>query len=180
MIQSGLARRYAKALFLLAREEKREEEIGEEIARVADGYQNTPLSSVLNNPAFELEKRKKVLLEAAKGFRLSPIATRFLELLLERGRLPLLPSIFSHYRLLLDEAKGRVQARLATPIPLDGAILDKLRAAIGKISDKAVVLNVETDPSLIGGAVVEIEGRIYDGSVRTYLRKIQERLEEGS
>jgi len=62
MIQGGLSRRYAKGLFLLALEGRREEEAAQEIERFAAGYENSPLSSVLNNPAFDPRDRKKILI----------------------------------------------------------------------------------------------------------------------
>jgi F-type H+-transporting ATPase subunit delta len=180
MIQGGLSRRYAKGLFLLALEGGGEEESGQQLGRLLAAYEKSPLASVLNNPAFELHDRRKVLLEVAKGFQLSPMVTHFLCLLLDRGRLPLLAAIFAHYRNLLDEAKGRVQARVVTASPLESSMLGRLRGALEKVSSKEIVLNAEIDPELIGGAVVEIEGKIYDGSIRTHLEKMKERLEKGS
>lgn len=180
MIQGGLSRRYAKGLFLLALEGRREEEAAQEIERFAAGYENGPLPSVLNNPAFDPRDRKKILIEVARGFQLSPMVAHFLCLLLDRGRLNLLASIPSHYRRLLDEVKGRLQARLVTASPMEESTLERFRDALRKISSKEIVLNAETDPELIGGAVVEIEGKIYDASVRAHLDKIKEHLEKGS
>lgn len=180
MIQGGLSRRYAKGLFLLATEEGREEEVAQEVERFTSGYEDSPLSSVLENPAFEPRDRKKILIEAAREFQLSPMVAHFLCLLLDRGRLNVLASLPSHYRLLLDEAKGRLQARLRTASALEHSSLERFREALKKISGKEIVLNAETDPELLGGAVVEIEGKIYDASIRTHLEKMKEHLEEGS
>lgn len=180
MIQGSLSRRYAKGLFLLAVEDHREEEVAQELERLTAAYENTPLASVLNNPAFDPRDRKKILLETAKVFQVSPMVTHFLCLLLDRGRLNLLPSVSFHYAHLLDEAKGRVQARVITASPLEESALEKFRAALKKISSKEIVLNAESDPKLIGGAVIEIEGKIYDASIRNHLDKMKKRLEEGT
>jgi F-type H+-transporting ATPase subunit delta len=180
MIQGSLSRRYAKGLFLLAVDEGREEEIAGELQGVTAAYENSQLRSLLDNPAFDRRDRKKILIETARALQLSPAATHFLCLLLDRGRPALLPSVLSHYRRLLDEAKGRVQARVVTTTRLEGPAVERFRDALEKISGKHVVLTTETDPSLIGGAVVEIEGKTYDASIRTHLDRMQEHLEEGS
>ena len=176
MIEGSLSRRYAKALFQLALEEHREEEIGQEIGWFVTAYTASPLTAALNNPAFGVGSRKNIVVQVAKALQLSPLAVRFLSLLLERDRLTFLPSILSRYRRLLDEMKGRVEAQVVTTSPLEGAMLDGLREVLQRISGKEVVLHQDTDPGLIGGVIIQLEGKIYDGSVRTQLEKMRERI----
>jgi F-type H+-transporting ATPase subunit delta len=102
-----------------------------------------------------------------------------LSLLLERDRLTYLSAIVSCYRRLLDEAKGRVEAKVVGASWLDTAMVERLREVLHGISGKEVVLHQETDPRLIGGVVVELGGKIYDGSVRTQLEKMKERITRG-
>jgi F-type H+-transporting ATPase subunit delta len=179
VIEGSLSRRYARALFALATEERREEQLGEELNRFAAAYSGSSLSAVLTNPAFPAASRKKIVVEVARSLELSPLALRFLSLLLERDRLSYLPAIASCYRRLLDEKRGRVEARVIAPGPLEDQAIDRLREALRRISGKEVVLQQERDPALIGGVVIELEGRIYDGSVRTQIEKMKERIERG-
>ncbi|MFQ5902605.1 MAG: ATP synthase F1 subunit delta, partial [Candidatus Binatia bacterium] len=97
----------------------------------------------------------------------------------ERDRLTFLPSILSRYRRLLDEAKGRVEARVVAIGPLEEVMLEGLREVLQRISGKRVVLHQETDPGLIGGVLIQLEGKIYDGSVRTQLERMKERIGRG-
>jgi len=179
MIEGRLSRRYAKALFELALEERREDEVGQEIDRFLTAYSGSSLPAVLNNPAFPLGSRKNIVIEVSRGLQLSPLAVHFLSLLLERDRLSYLPSVASRYRRLLDEKKGRVEAVVVAPDPLAAATLERMREALGKVSGKEVVLQQESDPGLIGGAVVQLEGKVYDGSVRTQIEKMRARTERG-
>lgn len=179
MIEGSLSRRYAKALFELALEGHREDEIDQEIERFITAYSTSPLPTVLNNPAFPLAERKNIVAEVSRGLQLSPLAVHFLSLLLERDRLIYLSSIASRYRRLLDEKKGRVEALFIAPNPLETAMLDRMREALSKVSGKEVVLKEESDPGLIGGLVIQLEGKVYDGSVRTQLEKMKERIERG-
>jgi F-type H+-transporting ATPase subunit delta len=176
MIEGSLSRRYGKAFFQLAQEEKREEAIGQEIEQFLNAYTSSALQTVLNNPAFDMERRKKILVEIGKALQVSPLAVHFLSLLLERDRLNYLPSIVAYYRRLLNETRGRVEARVVAASPLDGAALERLRGALRGISGKEVLLHEETNSELIGGLLVELEGKIYDGSVRTQLENMKERI----
>lgn len=179
MIEGSLSRRYAKALFELALEERREDEVGQEIDRFLTAYSGSSLPAVLNNPAFPLGSRKNIIIEVSRGLQLSPLAVHFLSLLLERDRLSYLPSVASRYRRLLDEKKGRVEAVVVAPDPLAAATLERMREALGKVSGKEIILQQESDPGLIGGVVIQLEGKVYDGSVRTQIEKMRARTERG-
>lgn len=179
MIGGSLSRRYAKALFQLAVEDHREEEIGQEIGQFVAAYTASPLITVLNNPAFGVRGRKNIVVQVAKGLQLSPLSIHFLSLLLERDRLTFLPSIVSRYHRLLDEAKGRVEAQVVAIGRLEEVMLEGLRQVLQRISGKKVVLHQETDPGLIGGALIQLEGKIYDGSVRTQLERMRECVGRG-
>ena len=177
MIEGSLSRRYAKALFQLALEDHREEQIGQEIERFVTTYTASPLMVVLNNPAFGVQSRKNIVVQIAKVLQLSALSIQFLSLLLERDRLAFVPSIVSRYRRLLEETKGRVEARVVTTSRLEEATREKLCEALQRVSGKEVLIHEEIDPGLIGGMLVQLEGRIYDGSVRTQLEKMKERIE---
>jgi F-type H+-transporting ATPase subunit delta len=179
MIAGRLSRRYARAIFELAREEHKEEVVQEEIDRFVDAYNKPDLNTVLNNPAFGLESRKSVVAKVAEHLRLTPLSVRFLSLLMERDRLAYLPSIALHYHGLLDETKGRVEAQIAAPAPLGDAVLEKMRDALQKVCGKEVILRENVDPGLIGGVLIELEGKIYDGSIRTQLENMKESIERG-
>jgi F-type H+-transporting ATPase subunit delta len=179
MIEGSLGRRYSRALFELAKEGGQEEAIGSEIERFLGLYAGSPLQAVLNNPAFELTSRKKVLTEIVNSLQLSPVSVHFLSLLLERDRLNYLPMINARYRRMLNEAKGRVEAKVTGSSPLEPALLERLRAVLGGISGKEALLHEETDPGLIGGIVLELEGTVYDGSVRTQLQNMKQRIVRG-
>jgi F-type H+-transporting ATPase subunit delta len=176
MISGSLSRRYGKAFFQLAQEEKREEAVGQEIEQFLNAYTSSALQTVLTNPAFDLNRRKKILEEVAKALQLSPLAVHFLSILLERDRLGYLPSIVAYYRRLLNETKGRVEAKVVVPSPLGADALERLRETLRGISGKEVLLHEDTNSELIGGLLVELEGKIYDGSVRTQLENMTERI----
>lgn len=176
MIEGRLSRRYSKALFQLAREAGLEGQIGTEIERFFAIYSDTDLQKVLTNPAFAIAARKTILKQVTAGQQLAPLAVNFLSLLLERDRLTELAGIVTSYRRLLNEARGRVEAKVVSATALDAALTEQLRQRLRGISGKHVVLQEATDPGLLGGLLIELEGKVYDGSVRTQLEKMKQRI----
>jgi F-type H+-transporting ATPase subunit delta len=179
MIEGSLSRRYTKALFELAQESQQEEVIRRELEQFYAVYRNSELQEVLTNPALDADKRNNILLRVTETQQLSALAIRFLAILLARDRLKYLPEIVSCYRRLLNEARGRVEAKAVGASPLEPAMVDRLRQVLQGIAGKEVVLQQETDPGLIGGVLVELEGKVYDGSVRTQLENMKQRIVRG-
>jgi F-type H+-transporting ATPase subunit delta len=179
MIEGSLSRRYTKALFQLAQESQQEEVIGREIVQFHAACRDSELQGVLINPTLGLDRRNNILLQVTKIQQLSPLTVRFLSFLLARDRLKYLPEIVSCYRRLLNEARGRVEAKAVGASPLALALVERLREVLRGISGKEIVLQQETDPNLIGGVLIELEGKIYDGSVLTQLEKLKQRVARG-
>ena len=167
------------ALFQLAREGGQEEQLGVEIAQFFAAYTDSELQAILTNPAFAVETRKRILIQVADAQELAALTTNFLALLLERDRLAHLPGIVSSYQRLLNELKGRVEGKVTSAGQLDPADVQRLIVTLRGISGKEVVLHQAIDPALIGGLLVELEGKIYDGTVRTQLEKMKQRVARG-
>ena len=90
-----------------------------------------------------------------------------------------LPGIVSCYRRLLNEAKSRVDAKVVSATALDTAMVERVRGQLQTISGKEVILQQIVDSDLLGGLQVELEGKIYDGSLRTQLEKMKQRIARG-
>jgi F-type H+-transporting ATPase subunit delta len=179
MTEGSLARRYSRALFQLAREGGQEEAIGAQIEDFFRAYDGSDLKTVLTNPAFDVATRKRIVIQVGNTQQLSVLTIHFLSLLLERDRLAEVAGIVSGYRRLLNEAKGRVEAKVVSAAALEPALAERVRAQLRGISGKDVVMSQEVDPSLLGGMTVELEGKVYDGSVRTQLEKMKQRIARG-
>jgi F-type H+-transporting ATPase subunit delta len=179
MIDGSLSRRYTKALFQLAQESQQEEVIGRELQQFYGAYRDSELQAVLTNPAVDLDKRNNILLRVTQMQQLAPLMVHFLAILLARDRLKYLPEMVSWYRRLFNDARGRVEAKAVAASPLELRMVDQLRQVLQGIVGKEVVLQQETDPSLIGGVLIELEGKVYDGSVRTQLEKMKQRIGRG-
>jgi len=107
------------------------------------------------------------------------MVANLLMLLLERGRLSVLPQIAESYGTLADELSGVIRPMVTSGLKLEPAQVEQISAALAKATGKKVELKVEVDSALIGGVVAKIGDKVFDGSVRTQLARIQDTLQKG-
>lgn len=180
MISSQTVRRYAKALLKIGLEEGKAEQYGEELSLFNNFFQaEEKLRLALINPAIHPKQRTSIVEEIAKRLGLSEAIVNFLRILVEKNRVKALPRLLQVYRDLLDEALGRARAVLYTPFDLPEERIREITKNLEEKVGKKIIMCVEKDPSLIGGVVVKIGGMIYDGSIRTQLRRVRENMLKG-
>ncbi len=120
------------------------------------------------------------MMEAVIGSTdLSDIMKSFLILLFNKGRIGFLREIASYYNDMADELKGVVKASVTSATQLSDDAVSKIKESLSKKTGKTIVLNVEQDPSLIGGVVTKLGDLVLDGSVKTQLINMRETLNKG-
>lgn len=180
MSTNAIAKRYAKALVQIGSEAGTVDGFNAELARFSSLISDSrELSAVFANPAYGIGDKKEILSALAARVELSPMVSNLMMLLLERGRLSALPQIAECYGTFADELAGVIRPTVTSGLPLDAAQIEQVRAALAQSTGKTVELKVEVDPSLIGGVVTKIGGKVFDGSVRTQLARIQDTLQKG-
>ena len=180
MARKSAARRYAKALFSLAREDGRIAEVREEIARLGRLIaESAELRAVLLQPLHPVAERRAVLGAVAERLGASLLLKHFLSFLVDQRRLVDWEVIEAEYRQLADAAAGVTKARVRTATPLSDAQRERLQRALERKSGGRVVLELEVDPTLVGGAVAQVGDLVYDGSLQTQLRQLRASLARG-
>ena len=180
MISQIVAKRYAKALLEIGREDGKYEQYGQEVAAVVALFDTSPeLESVLSNPALDLQGRKNVLQSLLDKLQLSPMVINFFRLLMDRGRIDQTRAIARVYERLLDEVKGITRAEVTSAAGLSDDELNRLKEALKTVAGKEVSIELKEDPSLIGGIKARIGDLVLDGSVRTQLESLKESLRKG-
>lgn len=174
-----IADRYARALLEIGIERNTYEQIGRELDRVVGLFDHDEIRQLFHNPKFGVEARKGVLGELLRRVMVSPICRNFLFLLVDRGRIGFLPEIVTAYHDLSDAHAGRVRARVTVAKRLPDVELNRLRTVLQQATGKQVIVDQDEDPAIIGGVITRIEGRIYDGSVKTQLETMRARLKQG-
>jgi F-type H+-transporting ATPase subunit delta len=185
MISPSIARKYARALVdaasrrsSLARVVDEVRAVGE-VARAQGGEQ---LRQVIESPAYP-ERVKRSLIDAvlAKAFPegVDPVTRNFFEALSLHLRLSDYFGILDVLEAAVDEKDGIIRARLMTATPLSADKIGVIEGAVAAATARRVRLETAVDPTLLGGAVTQIGSTIFDGSVKTQLRRMQELLAGG-
>ncbi|HYC57837.1 MAG TPA: ATP synthase F1 subunit delta [Candidatus Binatia bacterium] len=175
MIGGSIARRYARALFELARETDEVEGTAPSLAVLAQAVEQQEPGTLA--PGL-LTREQRQSLAGALSKQVSPLLGRFLAIVAENDRLEHLPRIHEWFQRLQDEAADRVRVRVRSAARLSAEQIDAIRTRFQKVTGHGVLTETEVDPALIGGVTVEAEGKVYDGSVRTQLQRL-ERLMAG-
>ena len=180
MSVSALTRRYARALVELGVEQQSVEVFGRELADVKDLLSREALlRQLLDSPTLALDKKAAMLADLCTVMKLSEGMTKFLGLLLSKGRIGFLAPIEENYRRQADQLSGILSARITSASQLDNAQQQAIATSLEKQTGKKVAVTVSVDVSLIGGLQTEIGGRLFDGSVKTQLKRIEESLTKG-
>jgi len=181
MRSSTAAIRYARALFGLAREERRVAEVREELDRLATLMrENAGLEAALEQPLFPADERKGVIRALAEPARQSPLLVQFYCFLIDQRRLVDFAGIHAEYERLADDEAGLTTAEVVSASELDERRKDRLRRALSERTGREVRLEVKVDPNLIGGVVARVGDLVFDGSLRTQLATLRANLTKGS
>jgi F-type H+-transporting ATPase subunit delta len=176
-----LGKRYATALLDIASADAAlVEEIGKDLKAFAKLMVDVPeVRDVLTSPLYPREFREKTLEQICRAGGASELIVGFFRVLLEKGRFEQFDGIVEAYQELLDERRGRVHATLVTASPLPAAQAEKIQAGLARKLGKGVVLATKVDPTLLGGVRAEIGSLVIDGSLRSQLNQIKDRLVKG-
>ncbi len=180
MIDMTVARRYAKALLTMGKEDGKYQEYGEGLSGFAHLLEREPeLRDALLNPIHSREDRRKLLLRMIDLLQLPLLVSNLLQLLLDKHRLNVVDGVAQAYQEMVDEVENVSRARVKAAIVLDDATQDRLRQVLSKLTGSTVVMEVEEDPNIIGGIVAKVGDLVLDGSVRSQINSLRESLIKG-
>jgi len=166
-----VARPYAKAVFKLAHDQKRLSQWSEALQLAASVVGDARVSPLLNNPAVSAEALVGLITDIG-GKTLDEQARNFIATLAANRRLGYLPEIAARYEQLRADAERTVDVTVTSAIALSAAQKDQYAKALAKRLGREVHLSCETDPGLLGGAVVRADDLVIDGSVRAGLAQL--------
>lgn len=128
------------------------------------------------DPAFTREARKKVVRSMVADAGLPRQVANFMELLVDNNRAASIPSIAEVFHEEREKALGIQPAELTTATPIDSELTERAQRAVERLTGSRVRLTCSVEPELLGGAVTRIGSRVYDGSLRTQLNRLQNRM----
>lgn len=178
-ISSGIAGRYATAVFDLARQDKAlaalEADVDALDAALSD---SADLNSLIASPILSRESQGKGIAALAKKMELSKLTANTLALMASKRRLFVLPQMIIALRAKIAEEKGEVTAEVTSAKALTETETKALEQALSKSVGKTVKLKLAVDESLIAGLVVKLGSRMIDTSIRAKLDSLQNVMKE--
>ncbi len=173
-IVSGLAGRYAKALFALAIDQKSVETVDADLERLnallADSAEFT---YIVHSPVLDRAQHGQVVAALAADMSLSRLTTNFLGVLAKNRRLNILAAAIRDFKALLAAHKGEETAVVTSARPLNKTQMTALSSRLRTLAGRDVTIDARVDDSLIGGLVIQLRSRMIDGSIATKLDSLE-------
>jgi F-type H+-transporting ATPase subunit delta len=180
-IVSGMAGRYATALFELARDERSIDAVKADLDRFdALLAESSDLTRLVRSPVFSAEQQGKALAALLARAGIGGLAAKFLQVLAANRRLFALGAVFRDFRALVAQHKGEVTAAVTLAERPDERQLAAIKDALRAVTGKDVQVDVKIEPAIIGGLIVKVGSRMVDTSLRTKLRSIKHAMKEVS
>lgn len=170
-----IARVYGDALFAVAKEEGKLDEIRQELGDFADALnEDRDLQVFFFSPYFSSEEKRsgidKVLEGASDQFE------NFLSLLAEKHRMPAIFRIRSYYDDLWAEENKRLEVRVTSAVPLDDSIVKRVGDEIERQTDRKIDLEADVDEEILGGIVLRVGNMVLDASLREKLNRLRKEV----
>ena len=176
MLNLQLAIKYSRAMFLLAQEEGKLVEYGQELQSLFSDIEGTPeLKAYLESPMIPRQAKQEAV-QKIFGGELSPLVMNFLRLLLDKQRISALGEIVRQYENFANEAQGILVADVTTARSLSDSLGERLMAKLGEVTGKKIKLRKHLDEKLLGGAVVRMGDKLIDGSLKSRMKALEAQL----
>jgi F-type H+-transporting ATPase subunit delta len=176
---SGVAGRYATALFELALEEKTLETVEQDLNRFASALDAVEdLRRLVRSPVFTAEEQQRAIAAILDKMEIEGLTANFLKLIARNRRLFAAPDMIKAFRALLARHRGQASAEVTSALSLTEGQLRALQTALKAALHKDVQLDQKVDATLLGGLVVKVGSRMVDSSLRTKLNSLKQTMKE--
>lgn len=178
-LESGVAERYANALFELALESDALETVDAELKRFSALVdESDDLRRLVRSPVFAADEQYRAIAAVLDAAGIGGLTSNLVKVAAQNRRLFAVPDVIAAYGRFLARHRGEVSAVVTSAEPLSEAHLVALKAAIKASMGKDVALDARVDASLIGGLVVKVGSRMIDGSLKTKLNSLKLAMKE--
>jgi F-type H+-transporting ATPase subunit delta len=176
---SGVAGRYANALFELALEQNALGAVEQDLATFAEALEEAPdLRRLVQSPVISAEEQARALDAVLKALKLGTLTGNFLKLAAKNRRLFAVPDMMRAFRMALARHRDQVNAEVTSAAKLEDGQLRALKQALAAALGKDVQLDQKVDASLLGGLIVKVGSRMIDSSLRTKLSSLKHAMKE--
>ncbi len=178
MPSGGSSRRYAQAVFDIARDQDTLDQWRDDLQTIADVLGLPDVQAFVESPRVSQENKRQ-LLDQHLG-SVAPLGRNLAMILIRRNRSHLAQGILDDYLRMLDEERGIVAASVTSAEQMDDDLQEQVRLLLNRQVGRDLRLSVDVDPEIIGGFVARVGDRVLDGSTRARLRNLREWLRESA
>lgn len=178
-ISTGIAARYATAIFEIAQDNKNFDGLETSVNDLATALsESADLRNLIQSPLISRSEQEAAITAVAKKMNLAPALGQALALMAQKRRLFVVPQLISALRAQLADERGEVTADVTSAKPLTKTQTEKLASTLKSRVGKTVTINATVDESLIGGLVVKVGSKMIDTSIRARLNSLQNAMKE--
>ncbi len=178
MLKGAIARRYAEAIFDIARKQNTIDRTLEDIKGIAQVFALRKMNYLLTEPKIPTRRKEAALREALTS-RVLPTSLNLALLLVQRELVEAMPNLARELEAFVLNYRNQAVAEVTTAAPMDEVQSTHLKRALEQRTGKTILMHTQTDPSILGGVVARVGDQIIDGSVRYRLHALQQQLLSG-
>lgn len=178
MLKGATARRYAEAVFEIAKETGTVDRWLDDVRVIAEYFGNHSLAFVLREPKIPFA-RKELIVNDLLASRVQHESLNLAKLLVERELVEIAPPLRDQFERLYNEYRGQAYAQVTTAIPLDDDLRASVTRELQEITGKRIILREQVDPSILGGAIARVGDTLIDGSLRRRFALLRRQIVEG-
>ncbi len=178
MLKGAVARRYAAAIFDIARKQNTLDRTLEDVQHIASLFSNRKVSYLMREPKVPAQRKEKALRLALQG-KVQPTSLNLALLLVQRNLVEYVPNIAAELEQLIRDYRNEAVAEVTTATQIDPTQSRTIQQALEERTGKTIILNSHVDPAILGGVIARVGDQVIDGSIRYRLSVLEQRLLSG-
>ncbi len=178
MLKGAIARRYAEAVFQIARKQDTVDCTLEDVKGITQVFANRKLAYLLREPKVPVQRKEKALREALTT-KVLPTSLNLALLVVQRGLVDIMPNIAKELETLVLDYRNEAIAEVTTAVPMDQAQGALVKEALEQSTGKTIIMGTRVDPSILGGVIARVGDQLIDSSVRYRLQALERELLTG-
>ena len=178
MLKGAIGRRYAEAIFDIAREHNTIDRTLEDVQGIASLFSKRTLAYLLNEPKVPAQ-RKEQAIRSALASKVLPTSLNLALLVVQRQLVEAMPNIARELAQLVLDYKNQAIAEVTTAAPMDEQQLRQVRQALEQKTGKTILMQTKVQPEILGGVIARVGDQVIDGSIRHRLAVLKQQLLTG-
>lgn len=175
MLKGAVARRYAAAIFDIARKQNTLDRTLEDVQQIAKLFSNRKISFLLREPKVPAQRKEKAIREALHS-RALPMSLNLALLLIQRELVEYAPNIATELEQLVRDYRNEAVAEVTTATQIDPTQTRAIQQALEQRTGKTIIVNPHVDPSILGGVIARVGDQVIDGSIRYRLSVLEQQM----